>query len=1210
MKKFSKGLKYIFYSLGLFVLLVCIVIGVALNYVFTPEKITPKVVQVINQNLNADLQVESMEITFFSSFPNFHLNLKNGVILNKISSDSLPLDSPFPQDSLISFDQCFFSINPIAYLRTNRIKVEQVTIDQPYIYAFINEEGVVNWDILKSTEEKEVNRDTVKSATPKFKPDINIKDITITDATLIYDDRSTRLYASTSGFDLSLNAIYNEKTVLLDLETNSENVIFWQEGEALLENVTVGLLANMNLDRISKVLKVKETKLSFNNIEFLVDGQMLRNREKERLEMDLNFKLDVPSLAQFMELIPKSYLQPYQGLTTSGQVTFAANIKGNYGKEERPITNTRLNIQDGGIEYARENAIQVKLQNLNFLAEGQLMPNLREQHLGLDMAIKLDIPPSKEFMVWFPENLWQANEKMATKSQVALTAKVQGNLGKRETPTIDGNLNLKNLALQIQPTGAEKVTIPNINLSAKGQFQPNIAEQSVKMDANLDLKIPALDKVIRLIPVKLFKYHKDFSTKGQLALVATLKGKYDGQLMPTVNAHLNLKKSGLQYRNRPNKIDLIETDLAVFMDISNKIPSTLKVDNLLVKGLGTDLSLSGNVANIFNNPKIDGQSKGVIDFAAVSKILPPKLGIAAQGMADLDLKGTFWMDEILNNDYGKIDAVGKVKLSDIKFQYQKEKLVVETALATAIFGQKQESKILTDKEHKVFGGLVKLTNTKLVKRDSTLSFDKLRVDFVSTPWENRQQIASMQSNLKLENVRVNLADSLKGLIGKVNATINLHPSKKNPKIPTIHTEFRLDSSGVTTNGTFVAMKEGDFNLDLVRKGRKNWQSRGYVTFDSLYAYTPLFPLLLKMPKTKVSVQPGLIELNHAKMLLGNSDLEVTGSIYDFEKTILEKKTLKAELAINSTKIDGNELIKTLNEGVILDEETLNELIAADEKVTAQRDTTSMETFIVPKGINFTFESQFDQVLFGDLVLNKVYGLIEIKDQSLHLVNLRMNTLAADMTASVRYTAKNKADAAMDFDFGLTDIDIEKLVNLMPALDTLIPMVESFEGKVDFKMQGKCELDTKMGVDLPTLQAIARIEGQDMVILDGETFAYLSKLLMFKNKAKNTIDSLSFEMMVQGSVMEVFPSLMTVDRYKIAVGGQHKLDMTYNYHVSVLKSPMPFKAGIDVTGNLEDYDFNITKAKYKYLFSDKKRHQEKADSSILKRKDAILAQLKF
>lgn len=119
-------------------------------------------------------------------------------------------------------------------------------------------------------------------------------------------------------------------------------------------------------------------------------------------------------------------------------------------------------------------------------------------------------------------------------------------------------------------------------------------------------------------------------------------------------------------------------------------------------------------------------------------------------------------------------------------------------------------------------------------------------------------------------------------------------------------------------------------------------------------------------------------------------------------------------------------------------------------------------------------------LATDLEIKDLYGRIEAKNQNIRLMDLRLKTLAADMAMSVQYAARSKTDASIDFDFGLTDIDIKKLVNLMPALDTLFPMANSFERDVNFKMQGRSQLDAKMGVDLPTFQAIARIEGQDLV----------------------------------------------------------------------------------------------------------------------------------
>lgn len=80
-----------------------------------------------------------------------------------------------------------------------------------------------------------------------------------------------------------------------------------------------------------------------------------------------------------------------------------------------------------------------------------------------------------------------------------------------------------------------------------------------------------------------------------------------------------------------------------------------------------------------------------------------------------------------------------------------------------------------------------------------------------------------------------------------------------------------------------------------------------------------------------------------------------------------------------------------------------------------------------------------------------------------------------------------------------------------------------------------------------------------------------------------IDNIAVDLVVEDNKIEVFPFLVEMDRYRVAVGGTHNLDMTFNYHLSVLKSPVPFKLGIDITGNLDDFKYKITKCKYKDLF---------------------------
>ena len=55
-----------------------ILIAVVLNFIFTSEKLTPIVLEAANRNLNAKLDMKSVELTFFSTFPHFGVQLTDG----------------------------------------------------------------------------------------------------------------------------------------------------------------------------------------------------------------------------------------------------------------------------------------------------------------------------------------------------------------------------------------------------------------------------------------------------------------------------------------------------------------------------------------------------------------------------------------------------------------------------------------------------------------------------------------------------------------------------------------------------------------------------------------------------------------------------------------------------------------------------------------------------------------------------------------------------------------------------------------------------------------------------------------------------------------------------------------------------------------------------------------------------------------------------
>ena len=147
MKKRTKGiLKIAGISFGSLIVLILIAITVAINFVFTPSRLTPVVLKTANQALNAKLEMKSVELTFFSTFPRFGLKLVDGSLVSKVFSDTAWQKT----DSLLAFGKCVVVVNPIDYLINKKITLNYLGMEDASVYAYKSREGIANWDIVAS----------------------------------------------------------------------------------------------------------------------------------------------------------------------------------------------------------------------------------------------------------------------------------------------------------------------------------------------------------------------------------------------------------------------------------------------------------------------------------------------------------------------------------------------------------------------------------------------------------------------------------------------------------------------------------------------------------------------------------------------------------------------------------------------------------------------------------------------------------------------------------------------------------------------------------------------------------------------------------------------------------------------------------------------------------------------------------------------------
>lgn len=395
------------------------------------------------------------------------------------------------------------------------------------------------------------------------------------------------------------------------------------------------------------------------------------------------------------------------------------------------------------------------------------------------------------------------------------------------------------------------------------------------------------------------------------------------------------------------------------------------------------------------------------------------------------------------------------------------------------------------------------------------------------------------------------------------------------------------------------MKEEDFrkqdlNLRLdetMAKYFRDWDLKGNMGVKKGLVMTPHFPLRNSLEGFDLSFTNDQVRIDSFKVVAGASEIEAKGALTGLRNAMLGRgrSPLKLDLDITSGKMDANELLTAYSRGLtyvptgtdagdISDEELLQEVTMTDSTAAAG---SAPALIVVPANIMADMRLKASDLRYTDLVADTVTARIVMKERCVQITDTKAVTNMGRMDFDAFYSTRSKKDIKVGFDLGFEDITADKVIGLMPAIDTIMPLLKSFSGLMDCEVAATAELDTNMNIVMPSINGIMRMSGEDLTISNSDMFKSLARKLMFKNKKEGKIEKMTVEGVIRDNTLEVFPFILSMDRYTLALSGIQNLDMSYRYHASLIKSPFLVKLGVDVYG--EDFDnmkFRIGKAKYR------------------------------
>ena len=377
----------------------------------------------------------------------------------------------------------------------------------------------------------------------------------------------------------------------------------------------------------------------------------------------------------------------------------------------------------------------------------------------------------------------------------------------------------------------------------------------------------------------------------------------------------------------------------------------------------------------------------------------------------------------------------------------------------------------------------------------------------------------------------------------------------------------------------------DIRLDeTLAKYFREWDLNGQISVSNGNVITPYFPVNNALKGFELNFTNNEVRVDTLKVVSGKSELEFKGALTGLKRALLgrtTRSTMKLDLDISSGKMNATELMAAYQKGLKYNPATDTEADIEEADTLQLEEYTAPALIVIPANLDANIRFNARNATYADLLADTITAKVLMKERCVQITDTKAQTNMGEITFDAFYSTRSKKDLKAGFDLNFKDITADKVISLMPSIDTLMPILKSFCGDLNCEIAATTALDTNMNLVMPSINGIMRISGENLTIAENEIYTSLAKKFMFKDKKEGHIDNMILEAVIKDNVLEVFPFTVSMDRYLLAMSGIQNLDMSYRYHASVIKSPLPVKLGIDVYG--QDFDnmkFKVGKAKYR------------------------------
>ena len=393
---------------------------------------------------------------------------------------------------------------------------------------------------------------------------------------------------------------------------------------------------------------------------------------------------------------------------------------------------------------------------------------------------------------------------------------------------------------------------------------------------------------------------------------------------------------------------------------------------------------------------------------------------------------------------------------------------------------------------------------------------------------------------------------------QLDATLKM----RNPMTDPLIDSKILAKVNLATIGQVMPVAQGEsytgkLDADIVLNGRmsaieteryEDFNAAGTLKLMEMLYKSPDLPSAVNIKSMLFRFSPKNLALESLDAKMGNSDIQLNGTIDNYLGYIFRDELLKGKFNLNSNNIDLDQLMASSGSPAPAQTSTAAETPAA----------ASSEPLLIPDNVDFTLNTNINNLRYNKTDIKNIRGSVDMKEEVASLNNLTMNAMGGTVGLKGSYNSKDHRKPKIDFGYDLKDLDIKQLATNFITIEKLAPIAKYADGKISSQFTMESFLQPSLEPIYSTLNGGGTFFTKSVSISGFEPLKKLGSALKMDKLSNQTLKDVSAKFKFANGKVSLTPFDIKLGKIVTRVSGTSSFeqDIDYALEMNIPKEEIP------------------------------------------------------